>query len=239
MGTMMLTVLTTASESATEAAKATAAAGGAAGPGAVLLGVIALLLGSSVVANSVTAVMTNLRASAETRRQHYATAVELLAARIEFPYRIRRRTDNNRETLAKLAEMGHDLQQRLAQSRAWVTAENAVVGRVFDACVAALDAPFKAACHEAWESEPVTEPAQMNLNGFGMGEQADVVTSMQCALVYRFGWRRAIPSTKLSSVLTSKGCLAVPAQPPAQQGAQTVQDAQKSTASPADGEPRP
>lgn len=193
MGTMMLTVLATASEVAMEAAKATAAAGGAFAPGPVLLGVIALLLGSSVVANFVAAVMTHLRASAETRRQRYATAVEL-AARIEFPYRIRRRTDEEPETLAKLAEMGHDLQQHLARSRAWVTAENAVSGRAVDACVAALDAPFKAACHEAWESEPVTEPAQMNLNGFGMDDQTDVVTSMQCALVYRFGWRRAIPT---------------------------------------------
>lgn len=101
MGTMTFTVLATASEVATEVAKNAPAVGGV-GLGAVLLGVIALLLGSSVVGNIVTAVMTSLRASAEARRQRYAAAVELLAARIEYPYRVRRRTSNDPETLTKL-----------------------------------------------------------------------------------------------------------------------------------------
>lgn len=206
MGTMMLSVLAAVSAAASEVARVAPTATGGVGLGAVLLGFIAALLGSSVVANIVTAVMTSLRASAETRRQRYATAVELLAARIEYPYRIRRRTNNDPQTLAKLGEVGHDLQQRLAQSRAWVAAENAVLGEVFDACVAALDAPFKNACREAWQSDPATEPTQMNLNGFGMGDQQHVLESMQCALVYRFGWRRLVPNRTLKKILKKRAC---------------------------------
>lgn len=202
MGTMMLAVLA-AAEVASEGGSV---AGGGVGLGAVLLGIIVALLSSSVIANMITAVITGLRASAELRRQHYSTAVELLAARIEYPYRLRRRTNNNPETLAKLADVGHDVQQRLAQSRAWIAAENAVLGDVFDACLTALDEPFKDACREAWDSEPVTEPSQMNLNGFGMGDQRRILASMQCALVYRFGWRRVVPNRKLREILRKKGC---------------------------------
>jgi hypothetical protein len=218
MGTMMVNLLATASDVATEVAKKGPAAGGV-GPGAVLLGVVALLLTSSVIANIVTAAMTSLRASAEIRRQRYAAAVELLAARIEFPYRIRRRTSDEPQTLTKLADIGHDLQQQLAQSRAWVTAENAVMGEVFDACIAALDEPFKNASRDAWDSDAVTGPKQMNLNGFGMGEQQHVLASMQRALVYRFGWRRLISNGQLRRLLTQKGSLPAPAEPNAQQTA--------------------
>lgn len=206
MGTVMMTVLATAFEAASEVTKQGAGAAGG-GALAVLLALIVALLSSTVVANIVTAAMTRLRASAEVRRQRYAAAVKLLAERIEYPYRVRRRTDNEPATLAKLADLGHDLQQRLAETRAWVAAENAIMGDVFEACVATLDEPFKEAAHEAWEADPVTEPAQMNLNGFGLGDQQRVIASMQCALVYRFGWRRLTPNRKLKALLTENGCL--------------------------------
>lgn len=222
MGSMMLTVLASASEAASEVAKAGTDAAGGAGLGAVLLAILVALLTSSVVANIVSAVMTSLRASAENRRQHYAAAVELLAARVEYHYRIRRRTSNDPETLTKLADAGHDLQQRLAQSRSWVAGENAVLGEVFDSCIAVLVQPFKDACREAWAADPVTDPAQMNLNGFGMGNQGHVLDSMQCALVYRFGWRRLISNRALKQLLTRKGCF------PARAQANTGQLAQSS-----------
>lgn len=213
MGTMMVTLIATASGAPVDVAQQADSAPGN-GPLAVLLAFVVVLLGSSVVANIVTAAMTSLRASAEIRRQRYAAAVKLLAERIEYPYRVRRRTDNEPQTLAKLADLGHDLQQRLAESRAWVAAENAVIGKVFEACVATLDGSFKEAAREAWEADPVTEPAQMNLNGFGLGDQQPALASMQCALVYRFGWRRLTPNWKLQELLEKKQCLLAPTQPP-------------------------
>jgi hypothetical protein len=47
----------------------------------------------------------------------------------------------------------------------------------------------------------------MNLGGFGMGNQQDVVTTMERALTYRFGFRRLVPAPLLRHVLKRHGIL--------------------------------
>jgi|GEM_PF-1746109 len=168
------------------------------------------LLGSGAVAAVLTAIATSLRATAGARRERYAAATGLLVARIEYPYRIRRRTSDDAETLTQLAERGHDLQERLAEARAWVTAESPIMGEVYDACVEALDQPFKAAARQAWNEGPVKLPQDMNLNGFGPGDLQDVVTTMECALGYRFGVRRLLPQWAMRRLLQRCGCLDKP-----------------------------
>lgn len=169
--------------------------------------VLILVLGSSVVAAALGHVLTGLRTGATIRRDRYAAAVKLLVARIEYPYRIRRRTSDEPEVLTTLTAAGHDLQESLAETRAWIATESTVLSEVFDNCLTQLDAAFKQACADAWNAAPVTTAAGMNLGGFGMGNQQHVATAMERALAYRFGLRRLIPSWLLRRLVKRRGLL--------------------------------
>lgn len=168
----------------------------------------ALLVSSGLAGQLLTTSVARLREDAGLRRDRYAEAVGLLVARIEYPYRIRRRVDDDATTLAALAELGHDLQERLARTQAWVATESRAVADVFDACVRNLDMPFKAACRQAWEAPPIAAAAQMNLNGFGLGSQQTLVANLERAAAYRFGARRLLPERVLRQRLRKIGCLA-------------------------------
>lgn len=169
--------------------------------------ILVLILGPSVVAVVLGHVLTGLRAGATVRRDRYAAAAKLLVARIEYPYRIRRRTSDDPDVLHTLTTIGHDLQERLAESRAWIATESTVLSKVFDHCLTSIDTPFKQACSDAWNATPVTTAAGMNLNGFGMGNQQHVVTAIEGALTYRFGLRRLIPAFLLRNLLKRRGLL--------------------------------
>lgn len=174
---------------------------------ASLTAILILALGSSVVAGALGHILTGLRAGATIRRDRYAVAVQLLVARIEYPYRIRRRTSDAPDVLNALAGTGHDLQERLAEIRAWISTESTVLSDVFDHCLTSLDAPFKQACADAWNATPVATAAQMNLGGFGMGNQQHIVTLMERTLTYRFGHRRLIPAFLLRRLFKRRGLL--------------------------------
>jgi hypothetical protein len=176
-----------------------------------LIPTVVALLGSSVVAGLIGTVLANLRATAAVRRDRYALAVRALIARVEYPYRIRRRTGDDPATLAALAERGNDLQERLAESRAWVAAENRVLAEVYNECLAAVDAPVKRACTAAWTAGPVTSAAGMNLVGFGPGDQQAIVSRLECAIAYRFGWRRLLPAAILRTRLRRRCLLGIAA----------------------------
>ena len=180
---------------------------------------VALLISSGLAGQLLTAGVARLRETAAVRRDRYADAVELVVARIEYPYRIRRRIDDNPATLAALAERGHNLQERLARTQAWVATESPAVAEVFDACVQDIDVPFKAACRQAWEAAPISTAAQMNLNGFGLGNQQDLVDNLERATAYRFGARRLLPEKALRQRLRKVGCLPSPgSRPPVGEG---------------------
>lgn len=100
---------------------------------------VAALLGSSVLGGLITVLIGGLRASAEARREGYARAVRALIARVEFPYRIRRRTSDESAVLSALADRGHAVQEVLAACRTWVNAEHRELGNIYDSVLAALD----------------------------------------------------------------------------------------------------
>src|SRR3546814_20804165 len=85
----------------------------------VWLTVAIALLGSSLVAGLITTILSNLRASATSRRDGYANAVRSLIARAEYPYRVRRRISDDPEVLAGLVGRGHDLPEQLEIGRQW------------------------------------------------------------------------------------------------------------------------
>lgn len=162
--------------------------------GALTLSVVTAVLGSSLVAGLVTAFLTGLRGAATARRDGYAAAIEAMVAWAEFPYRVRRRTDDEPETLHTLAELGHDLQERLARHRSWVAAESAAVGGEFDAVIGHVREDVGAATAAAWKAAPVNSAAEMNVGQLYSPDVTDSLDRLQRAVRWRFGVRRLAPS---------------------------------------------
>lgn len=132
----------------------------------------------------------------ERRRSRYAEAVEVLVAWAEFPYRVARRADDDPQTLAELADLGHRLQERLAFLGAWIWAEDALMGRLYQDVAVALRAVVAPAAGEAWQTRPVTSAASMNIGDLGIDQAQVMVLTMRVASAsrYRFGWRRMLGS---------------------------------------------
>jgi hypothetical protein len=159
-----------------------------------LLPLLVALLGSSVVGGLLTVALGNLRASATARRDGYSSAVRTLIARAEYPYRVRRRVSNYPDVLAGLAARGHELQEELAASRTWVSAEHRVLGECYEAALQRIDDNVTPATAEAWTLPPVAAPEGMNLAGWGPGDQWAHVAELERAIAFRFGWRRLLPT---------------------------------------------
>jgi hypothetical protein len=125
------------------------------------------------------------------RRDHYAQAVETLIAWVEFPYRIRRRTDDDPATLTGLAGLGHQLQERLGCQQAWIATECPPVAKVYAETRKNIGSRVGDATKEAWRLPPVTEAADMNLGDWGPGSAcAPAITAFQGQVENRFGYRR-------------------------------------------------
>jgi hypothetical protein len=148
--------------------------------------VVLAVLGSGVVAAILGTVLGNTRAN----RDRYAQVVRCLVAWAEFPYRVRRRTDDEPATLTALADRGHTLQEQLAESRAWVAAESRAVSEVFDSCIRDLSTSVGPACVAAWQAPPISNSAGMNLGDFGPRGVEKILIRMETAVTYRFGLRR-------------------------------------------------
>lgn len=125
------------------------------------------------------------------RRDHYADAVSTLVAWSEFPYRVRRRVDDEPDTMAALAAIGHDLQERLACHEAWISTDSATAAAAFKMARASLAEPVGEAIKDAWDKPPISKASEMNLGTWGPGSvAAPVVTELQGKFATRFGPER-------------------------------------------------
>jgi len=167
-----------------------------------LLGVV---LGSAVLGALLTAVAKNLRDNAVVRRDKYAAAIGHLAAWTEYPYRIRRRTSDDPETLTRLADLGHQLQIDSACHRGWIAGESQAVGDLYDAWLENVQAAAAAPASAAWQEGPVINAAGMVLNDFGPPSAAPAVVAAEAALAYRFGLRRLMWPALVSRRLHERG----------------------------------
>ncbi|MEV4086333.1 hypothetical protein ACGFJC_53970 [Nonomuraea fuscirosea] len=172
-----------------------------------LLSVGLAILGSSVLAGVLGTLLGNAKANAAIRRDRYAQVVRCLVAWAEYPYRIRRRTDDEPSTLATLANHGHSLQEQLAESKAWVAAESQAISKVFDSCLVELSARVSPACVAAWQTPPVTTAAGMVLGDAGSLNVDRIVARMEIAIIYRFGYRRLMWRRWTLRRLRRRGCL--------------------------------
>jgi hypothetical protein len=125
------------------------------------------------------------------RRDRYAQAVATLVAWIEFPYRVRRRTNDDATTLASLASLGHDLQEKLALNQAWISNDHHDLADAYVKARAELTVYVGAALREAWTMPPISTASSMNLGGWGPAQDCDgIVKELQRQIGARFGIQR-------------------------------------------------
>jgi hypothetical protein len=124
------------------------------------------------------------------RRDAYAAAVKTLVGWAEYPYRIRRRTSDDPNELARLVGIGHDLQEQLRCHQTWIATESHRVAGVYREALAAITAQVAPACNDAWASPPITTSADMNLGDWGPHDTLPSILRLQSAIAGRFGWRR-------------------------------------------------
>jgi hypothetical protein len=136
-------------------------------------------------------IISRLSDAADRRRERYSVLVRTLVAWIEFPYRVRRRVDDDPVTLAGLAALGHDLQERLAGDQAWVLSENARVGKTYVEVRRAINEEVGPAISDAWKLPPVSKPSEMVLGIWGPNAaSAAHLQRLEASIGQRFGWRR-------------------------------------------------
>lgn len=160
---------------------------------AITVGVVELLiyLVATVVSAIATLIVTRAGEASNRRRDRYAQALQTLVAWIEFPYRVRRRTDDNPATLTALANHGHELQERLAYHQVQIATDHPDLARAYSDTRAIIDAAVGPAISDAWRSFPVTRPTDMNLDGWGPGQACrQTVIALQDEIQGRFGFRR-------------------------------------------------
>ena len=156
-----------------------------------LLKTVVIPVAVAALTAAATLLIARLGEAANRRRDRYAQAVQTLVAWVEFPYRVRRRTDDTPETLTGLATLGHDLQERLACHQAWIATEHPALARSYALTLTTLTREVGPAVSEAWDSPPIATAAEMNLGPWGpAGDARKPLADLQREIESRFGTRR-------------------------------------------------
>ena len=104
------------------------------------------------------------RAAANDRkRETCGKAIADALAWMELPYRIRRRLDNDPETLRAMANRIHTTQESLLFYQSWLRVELPEAYDHYAQLVSALKATTRTAMQDAWETEPSAAAADMNI----------------------------------------------------------------------------
>ena len=153
-----------------------------------------------------TQIISRLSDTASRRRDRYSALVRTLVAWTEFPYRVRRRVDDNPTTLAGLAAIGHELQERLAGDQAWVLAESRYVGKVYIEVRRAINKQVGPAITDAWNLPPVSRPSEMVLGTWGPNTAVTAdLDRLEASVGRRFGWRRVGADAKIVNYQAAVG----------------------------------
>lgn len=158
---------------------------------------------AAVLGAIVTMILTRVNEATNRRRDRYAEAIQTLVAWTEFPYRVRRRTDDSPATLSALANHGHDLQERLALHQAWIGTEHPALADTYAESRATITRLVGLLISEAWDHAPVARASGMNLGGWGPSDECHkAIANVQREIQVRFGFRRF-------RAWLSRGCVAL------------------------------
>lgn len=171
--------------------------------GAIITAIISASFLAAIVSALVTMLIARKKSLEEERarvRTIYAEAYQAVAAYKELPYAIRRRGRAQPEAeRLRLSEDARKIQERLSYYRAWTQAESEHVGQVYAELVNQLRVTAGGACQQAWEDDPVSSDAEMNI---GTGEvnlaaitpyEDSYITAFTIDIDRRRTWKAALP----------------------------------------------
>ena len=151
---------------------------------------------AAILGAILTMILSRVNEATNRRRDRYAEAIQTLVAWTEYPYRVRRRTDDSPATLTALANHGHDLQERLALHQAWIATEHPALAQTYADARATLNRLVGPLISEAWERSPITKASDMNLRGWGLSDDSrEAIAEVQREIQDRFGFRRLVKWT--------------------------------------------
>jgi hypothetical protein len=81
------------------------------------------------------------------------------------------------------------------------------MSEVFDGCLREITTLVGPACGAAWQEAPIGTSAGMNLGDFGPRGIDRIVARMECAVIYRFGFRRLMWRRWVLHRLRRRDCL--------------------------------
>lgn len=129
------------------------------GAGAVVVGALLLALWNVMLARRKSREEERAR-----QRTAFAEALQAVAAYKEMPYAIRRR--NAQEPGAervRLSEAVGEIQAELSFHQTWIRGESTTVADTYDALVTAARRVAGGAMRDAWNADPITTDAEMNI----------------------------------------------------------------------------
>lgn len=147
------------------------------------IGLIAIIL---------TAWINAMLARRKQRRERYAAMAATLAAWIEVPYMIRRRTSNDREVIERLVAHVQALQHQLNVDHADLRAECRWLARCRDAAQRAVQQEVRPFIDDAWKMPPVASTSDLIVGDWGPTNCRSSLEAFVDALRWRFGWRRLL-----------------------------------------------
>lgn len=156
----------------------------------VLLGVLLAML--PIVGALLGAALGRWADARNHRRDQYAEAMRVLVRWAEYPFRIRRRTSDDRAELRSLIELGHELQEQLQCHRTWIEAESRWIGQQYNHAIGVIKMRSRDAITDAWRATPIATGVDLVLNGWGPEPIDDVLQALNRGIAFRFGMRRAI-----------------------------------------------
>jgi hypothetical protein len=129
------------------------------GAGAVVVGALLLALWNVMLARRKSREEERAR-----QRTAFAEALQAVAAYKEMPYAIRRRNAGERGAeRVRLSEAVREIQAELLFHQTWIRGESTTVADTYDALVAAARRVAGGAMRDAWNADPITTDAEMNI----------------------------------------------------------------------------
>lgn len=137
----------------------------------------------------VTMWVNSLIARRRQRRERYAAMAATLAAWIEVPFMIRRRTSNDKATIDRIVTHIQGLQHQLNVDHAELRSDCRWLAKCRDEAQRAIQAAAKPHIDQAWNLPPISSTSELVIGGWGPTDARWSVEAFVDHLRWRFGWR--------------------------------------------------
>lgn len=147
----------------------------------------------------VTMWVNSLIARRRQRRERYAAMAATLAAWIELPFMIRRRTSNDKAAIDHIVTHIQGLQHQLTVDHAELRSDCRWLAKCRDEAQHAVQAAAKPYIDEAWNLPPISSTSELVIGEWGPTDARCSVEAFVDHLRWRFGWRWVLnPARRLT-----------------------------------------